>query len=223
MKLSEETVDILKNFSTINNGLLFKAGNVLSTVTQSMTVLAIANVQETFPREFAIYDLNRLLAKLSLYKDCELEFLEDRVKFISQDGKRTDSIRYCSPRVINSPPDKKVTPGEFLSTFELSAFDLQWQRKSAGISGSKHFVFVGDGSNVLMISNDMEDDSSDVSTTQIGTTDKTFTVAIKADNFKIIDGDYTVNIARKSVKFEHKSKPLEYHIALDSKFTQFNE
>jgi len=222
MKLSDNTVEILKNFSTINQSLQFKVGSVLSTITPTKTVFATARVEETFPKDFAIYDLNKFLAKLSLYKGCVLSFKDDRVEFKSEDGRRADYIKFCSPKVIISPPDKTLTLDNPDYEFNLSSEDLQWQRKSAGISGSQHFMFRGEGEKIYLISTDVKDDSSDMSKTEIGNTDKEFEAVVKVENFKLVEGSYKVLLSKHGfIKFAHADKALEYYVAIESALSSF--
>lgn len=225
MKLSNETIEILKNFSTINQSLSFKKGKTLSTISSLKTVLAVAEVAETFPEEFAIYDLNKFLAKLSLYKGCDLEFDTDKVRFVSEDGKRSDYIKYCSTKVIVTPPEKKLSVGTPDCSFDLSHDDLEWQRKSAGISGSPNFVFKSDGEKIYLVSTDLKDDSSDLSKTEIadGDGETKFEVVMKVENFKVIDGSYKVEISKRGLaKFTHKEKNIEYYIAIEAAQSKFD-
>jgi len=112
MKLSENTVQILKNFSGINQSLQFKEGNTLKTISGLKTIFVEATVNETFPKEFALYDLNKLLAKVSLYKDAELGFDDDKLTINTENKKKSDYIKYCSPKVIVTPPEKSITFGD---------------------------------------------------------------------------------------------------------------
>lgn len=220
MKLSEQTIEILKNYATLNPALQFRKGSVLTTITPTKTVLAISRVVESFPFDFIIGDLNKFLSKLTLYKDAELEFETNRVIIKSPDGRRTDSINFVSPKVVTLPPDKKlsITPEH---EFELSQEDLQWQRKSAGISGSVHMIIRGDGKKVYLQSTDMKDDSSDLSSTEIGTTADTFRYVIKLENWKILDGSYRIKLSKGLSKFEHKDKSVEYYVAVESALSEF--
>lgn len=220
MKLSESTLEILKNYATLNQSLMFRKGSVLTTITPTKTVLAKARVVESFPSDFAIYDLNKLLSKISLYKDCDLEFKDDRVVFKSADGRRSDYIKYSSPKVMTLPPDKTLALDNPEHEFELSQDDLQWQRKSAGISGSQHMVFRGDGKKVYLQSTDMKDDSSDLSSTEIGTTKDKFTYVIKLENWKMLDGSYAVSLAKGLSKFVNKDKSVEYYVAVESALSE---
>lgn len=224
MKLSQDTLEVLKNFSAINQSLLIKSGNTLSTVSNLRTILSIAEVQEVFPMEFAIYDLNKFLAKHSLYRDdCNLVFEDDRVVFQSSNKRRQDYIKYCSPKVIVSPPDKKLSVDNPDFSFDLLHVDLEWQRRSAGISGSPNFVFRADGDNIKLMSTDVKDDSSDISETVISeASGATFNIVMKAEYFKILEGDYTVDISRRGLaKFTHKTRKIVYFIALESAQSTF--
>jgi hypothetical protein len=223
MKLSQETLEVLKNFSSINQSLLIKSGNTLSTISNLRTILSIANVQETFPTTFAIYDLNKFLAKHSLYKDCDLEFEDDRVIFQSSNKRRHDYIKYCSPKVIVSPPDKKLSVDDPDFSFELTHEDLEWQRRSAGISGSPNFVFRANGEDIKLVSTDIKDDSSDISETVISNVQGVnFNVVMKAEYFKILDGDYLVDISRRGLaKFTNLNHKIEYFIAIESAQSTF--
>jgi hypothetical protein len=222
MKLSEATIEVLKNFSTLNQSLLFKKGSVLKTITPTSTVLGIAKIKEVFPLDFAIYDLNKFLAKLSLYKDCKLDFKEDRLVFKSDDGRRSDYTKYCSIKVIKSPPDKELSLDNPEYQFVMSQEDLLWQRKSAGISGSQHLIFRGDGKKIYLQSTDMKDDSSDLSSTAVGETTGKFACVIKTEYLKIMDGSYRVKLSGDFVKFENTERDLEYFVAVESALSKFN-
>lgn len=222
MKLSELTIEILKNFATLNQSLQFRKGNSLTTITTGKTILATARVAEHFPFDFALYDLNKLLAKLSLYRDAELEFEQDRVVFKSADKRRTDYIIYSSPKVITAPdPNKVIALDDPEHEFLLSAEDLNWQRKSAGISASPYMIFHGDGKNVYIRSTDVKDGSSDLSSTEIAKTKSKFTYVIKIENWKFLDGSYRVKLRKGLSKFENTEKPVEYYVAIEDNLSTY--
>ena len=223
MKLSDNTVNILKNFSGINQSLQFKSGNVLKTISPLKTIFAEASITENFPKEFALYDLNKLLAKVSLYKDPVLDFSDDRVVIATENKKRSDYIKYCAPKLIVRPPEKSISIGASDCSFVLTQEDLEWMRKSAGISGSPNFVFESDGDVMHLIATDVKDDSSDQSKIEIGTGDgKKFKVVMKVENFKMIDGSYDVSVSRKGMAmFKNKNLPIAYYIAIEAANSEF--
>jgi len=226
MKLSDDTVTVLKNFSSINQSLLFKSGNTLKTISPLKTIFVEATVGESFPKEFALSDLNKLLAKVSLYKDAELAFDDDKINISTENKKKSDYIKYCSPKVIVTAPEKPITFGDPDCSFSLSQEDLDWMRKSAGISGSPNFVFESDGSTIQFIATDVKDDSADQSKIEIGsvTDGKTFKVVMKVENFKLLDGSYDVAIAKKGMaQFKHKTVAITYYIAIEAAASTFGE
>lgn len=231
MKLSENTIEILKNFATLNPSIQFRAGSELTTIAPNRTLYAKAKVVESFPSDFAISDLNKLLAKLSLYKDCELEFESDRLIFKSSDGRRSDYIKFSSPKVIISlDPNKKIGMTNPDHEFDLSNEDLLWQRKSAGISNSPYMIFYGDGKKIYIKSTDLNDDSSDMSSTEIGKTKTNFNYVTRTEYWKFLDGSYHVNLKCTTddhgkkiamVKFQHADKPVEYYVSVEEKLSTF--
>lgn len=223
MKLSENTISVLKNFSTINQSLQFKSGNTLKTISPLKTIFVEATVSENFPKEFSLYDLNKLLAKVSLYKDADLSFDDDRVSINA--NKKSDYIKYCSSKVIVTPPEKTISFGDVECSFNLSQEDLDWIRKSAGISGSPNLVFESDGTTIYLIATDVKDDSSDQSKIEIGTIldNKVFHVVMKVENFKLLEGSYDVSITKKGAKFKHKTIPISYYVAIETANSTFGE
>ena len=225
MKLSDNTGNVLKNFSSINQSLQFKSGNVLRTISPLKTIFVEATVNENFPKEFALYDLNKLLAKVSLYKEAHLSFDDDKVNISTENKKKSDFIKYCSPKIIIVPPEKAITLGDPDCTFSISQEDLEWMKRSAGISGSPNFVFESDGETIHFIATDVKDDSADVSKIEIGAGDGTkFRVVMKVENFKLMEGSYDVSIAKKGLScFKHKSVPVTYYVAIEAANSTFGE
>ncbi len=226
MKLSDNTVQILKNFSGINQSLQFKQGNTLKTISPLKTIFVEATINENFPKEFALYDLNKLLAKVSLYKEADLGFDDDKVTINTENKKKSDYIKYCSPKVIVVPPEKTINFGDPDCSFVLSQEDLDWMRKSAGISGSPNFIFESDGASINFIATDVADDSADQSKIEIGAGDgkTTFSVVMKVENFKLLDGSYDVSVSKKGLaRFKHKTVDITYYIAIEAAKSSFGE
>ena len=225
MKLSTDTIEILKNFSNINQSILIKEGTVLKTISPLRTIYVEAVVAEQFPKEFAIYDLNKLLAKMSLYKDADLSFDNNQLNITTDNRKKNDNIKYCSSSVIVVPPEKPINFGMPDCEFTLAKEDLDWMKKSAGISGSSNFIFESDGDVIYFIATDLSDNSSDQSKIEIGEGNgEKFRVVMKVENFKLVDGSYDVKIAKKGLAlFAHKTKSIKYFIAIESAQSKFGE
>ena len=120
MKLSEHTISVLKNFASINQNLVIKEGSELQTMSAMKNIVARSGVEETFPKEMAIYDLNEFLAALSLFSSPVLEFDEQYVT-IKEESNPTNSLKYfySDPSVVQSPSKTITMPSEDI-TFEVT-------------------------------------------------------------------------------------------------------
>jgi hypothetical protein len=86
MKVSSDTLTVLKNFSSINTNIVFKPGDIISTISSAKNIFARAQIKETIPNQFAVYDLNSLLAMISLVNDQEVEFGDKSLQISSPAG-----------------------------------------------------------------------------------------------------------------------------------------
>ena len=129
MKLSNDTLSVLKNFGSINQGLLFKQGKTLKTVSSLKNILAEATINEEIPTEFGVYDLNNFLSVVSLHKDDpSFEFSDNNVVIVGNGGRSKILYRFCAGNLINTPPEKALTMPEPEVSFSLSAEDLELLR-----------------------------------------------------------------------------------------------
>jgi len=224
MKLSDNTITILKNFAGINQSLQFKQGSVLKTIHQGKTIFAEATVEETFPRDFAIYDVTKLLAINSLYNDAELSFEENQVTFTTSSDE-VGSTKYCSPELLTHPPAKEIKLPQVDCSFDVSRELLEWMRKAAGISQLPNFVFESDGSVVTFIATDVQNDACDQYKKKLGAGDgKKFRVTMKVEHFKLIDGDYEVSISKRGLaRFKNKTVPVTYYLAVEADSSNFED
>ena len=108
MKLSDKTISVLKNFSSINQSILFKEGNRLRTISVMKNILAEATISDEFAKDFGVYDLNQFLNGLSLHQRPELDFGNDGYVVI-REGKMRSKYFFADPNVIVTPPDKEIT------------------------------------------------------------------------------------------------------------------
>jgi len=213
MKFTEKTLSVLKNFSTINNGLMIKKGNVQRTVALTKDVLAEAHLDQSFPRDFAIYDLNGFLSMLSTFNgdgDAEIDFQENHMVITS--GRRKLKYYYASPTVIFSPPDdlKLDSPTQ---RFDLVLDDLKLIQKMASFDmgdltiksdGDKIYISVINGQNNNSNEMNIEVDQS------MDTCEVTFDVGL----MKVIPQEYSVGVNDKSVHFKNENDDVQYWIVL---------
>lgn len=218
MKLTKETLGILKNFGTINPNLILKPGSDLSTITVGKNIIAKAVVTEDFPIEFGIYDINEFLGAMSLFTDPELTFNE---KFVTI-KENNNGIKYfaASQSVLTSVPNIKPFPVPDI-TFTLGASNLSSILRVASVLRVPDFSIVGEGTNITVLVGDKSNPSGNTYESVIGDTDKTFKVNFKVENLKMIPDDYEVCIGAKKIsRFSSKSQNLTYYVAieLDSTF-----
>ena len=215
MKLSDQTLNILKNFAGINNSILVKQGTQLRTISVAKNILAEAAIEEDFPRDFAVYDLNQFLNGLSLHQDPDLDFNPE--SYISiKEGKRRVKYFYADPAVIVSPPDKEITlPSEDVH-FQLDSIALEKLLKAAAVYQLPDLSAVGEAGVVKLVVRDKKNDTSNEFAIVVGETDKEFTFNFKVENIKIIPGAYDVVVSSKLLsRFSNTNHDLKYYIALE--------
>jgi len=215
MNLSDNTLTILKNFAGINNSILVKEGNQLRTMSVAKNILAEAQIEEDFPRQFAIYDLNQFLNGLGLHQDPDLDFSTDSYLTI-REGRRRVKYFYADPNVIISPPEKEITlPSEDVH-FQLESTSLEKLLKAAAVYQLPDLAVVGSNGVVKIIVRDKKNDTSNVYDITVGETDKEFTFNFKVENIRIIPGSYDVVVSSKLLsKFTNSQYNLKYYIALE--------
>ena len=215
MNLSDKTLTILKNFAGVNNSILVKKGNQLRTISVAKNILAEAEIEEDFPREFGIYDLNQFLNGLSLHQDPDLDFENDSYLNI-REGKRRAKYFFADPQVIIAPPEKEITlPSEDVH-FQLESQSLDRLLKAAAVYQLPDFSVIGEAGVVKLVVRDKKNDTSNSYSVVVGETDKEFIFNFKVENIKIIPGSYDVVVSSKLLsQFTNSQYNLKYFIALE--------
>jgi len=215
MKLSDNSLTILKNFAGINNSILVKQGNKLRTISVAKNILAEADITEEFPRNVAIYDLNQFLNGLSLHQDPELDFSNDSYITI-REGKRRVKYFYADPNVIISPPDKEIQLPSQDVCFQLETGSLEKLLKAAAVYQLPDFSAVGEAGVIRLVVRDKKNDTSNEYSIVVGETDQEFIFNFKVENIKIIPGSYDVIVSQKLLsQFKNSKYNLQYYIALE--------
>ena len=215
MKFSDKTLTLLKNFSTINQSILFKEGKNLRTISVMKNILAEATIDEDIPKDFGIYDLNRFLNGLNLHQNAELDFKNDGYVVIKE-GKSRSKYSFADPNVIVTPPDKSIQLPTEDVCFVLDTKELDKLLKAAAIYQLPDLSVVGEAGVVKLVVRDKKNDTSDDFSVIVGETDEVFSFNFKVENIKILPGSYEVVISRKLLsRFKNKSFDVTYHIALE--------
>ena len=215
MKLSDKTLSLLKNFSGINQSILFRQGNKLRTISVMKNILAEAEITEEFPKDFGIYDLNQFLNGLNLHQNAELDFDNDGYVLI-REGKMRSKYFFADSSVIVIPPDKEITlPSEDVC-FELNTQQLDKLLKASAIYQLPDLSAVGDAGVIKLVVRDKKNDTSNNFSIVVGETDSIFTFNFKVENIKILPGAYEVVISQKLLsRFTSTDRDLKYYIAME--------
>jgi len=215
MKLSDKTLSVLKNFSTINQSILFKQGTKLRTISVMKNILAEATISEEIPKDFGIYDLSQFLNGLSLHQSPELDFANEG-HVVIKEGRMRSKYFFADPNVIITPPDKAIDlPSEDVS-FELRTEQLDKLLKAAAVYQLPDLAVVGGEGVVKILVRDKKNDTSNDFSIVVGETDKEFSFNFKVENIKILPGTYDVIVSQKLLsRFVSKNHDLTYFIALE--------
>jgi len=222
MKLNDQTVSILKNFSTINQNLVIKEGSEIATMSAMKNIVAKATVEENFPVEFAIYDLNEFLSALSLFANPDLDFQENYV-VITEAGSKGKSLKYwySEPSVVTTP-SKEVTMPSSEVKFPLQSNVLSEVQKAAAVIGAPDMVLERNDTMISKLrAKDKKNDTANDYSLKIDTNGQgQFKFFFKVENLKLMDGSYDVTVSSKNIShFKNKSSQVEYWIALEPEST----
>jgi hypothetical protein len=217
--LSKNTLDVLKNFSTINSSIVFRKGSTVRTISNAENILAKFTGEEVFPTDFAIYDLSQFLSGISLFNNPQLEFTSN--DFVSIRGGRTSAKYYFSdPEItLKSAPEKNVNfPGADIQ-FNLSGEDLIALQKASAVYGLPDLTFQSeDGLDTIkLILRDKENDTSNTyDLTVAGCCTGTYSLDVKIDNIRVLPGDYSIKVSKALIsEWTNTNVDLTYYIALE--------
>ena len=217
--LSKKTLDVLKNFSTINSSIVFRKGSTVRTISNAENILAKFTGEEVFPSDFAIYDLSQFLSGISLFNDPQLEFTS--TDFVSIRGGRQSAKYYFSdPEItLKSAPEKNVNfPGADLQ-FNLTGEELIQLQKASAVYGLPDLTFQSEEGldTIKLILRDKENDTSNTyDLTVAGSSTGTYSLDVKIENIRLLPGDYTVKVSKHLIsEWTNTNVDLTYYIALE--------
>tara|TARA_B100001057_G_scaffold201461_1_gene202233 strand:+ start:10807 stop:11472 length:666 start_codon:yes stop_codon:yes gene_type:complete len=215
MKLSESTVSLLKNFSSINQSILFKEGQKLRSISVMKNILVEANVSEEFPKDFGIYDLNQFLNGLSLHSSPDLDFGNDQYVVIKE-GRSRSKYFFADPSVIVAPPEKEITLPTEDVCFQLTSQQLEKLKKAASVYQLPDISVMGENGVIKLVARDKKNDTSNDFSIVVGETDSEFIFNFKEENLKIVPGNYDVVVSEKLLsRFQNQNIDVTYYIALE--------
>lgn len=220
MKISTQTLQVLKNFASINPNLLVKPGSVLSTISTNKNIFAKANVAESFPASFAIYDMQQFLGVISIFDDPDFTFGNNSVTISS--GNKSIDYMYASQETVVAPSDtvaQKIAVTNPEITFDLSAQTLNEVIKATAILQLDKINIVSSNGDVNVVVADPKNPSSNrFSVAVSGQANADLTMVFAAETVKFIPGDYKVGIASTGIgSFRNDKLDIEYFVMADVK------
>ena len=216
MKIDNDTINVLKNFSNINPSIVIKEGNILETISSSKTIKAKSKVSTNFPHRFAIYNLGKFISTLSLFDNPDVEFGENALTV--SDGNKSTQLTYSDESTIIKVPEKDIKLPSIDVSVNITNDNLKDVEKALGVLAVPEIIVTGNNNKVYLQAADSKNPTGDFYSVEIGTTDKKFKAIFKSENIKVLPGDYIVEICAKGIsKFYNDT--VEYFIAVEQTST----
>jgi hypothetical protein len=216
MKFDSNAMQILKNFSSINKNIMFKPGQVIRTISDTKSVMAKATIGQEIPKAFGIYDLSRFLGTLSLFNEAELDIQDSVVEI--REGNNKFKYALSDASLIVVAPDKDIALPDPEIEFVLTQEALNQVMKALSVSQLPHIAVAGDGEKIYLQAIDADGKTHDTYSVEVGTTSANFRMVFRADNIKLLPGNYNVQISSKGLS-HFKGAGVEYWIAVESNST----
>ena len=213
--ISKSTIEVLKNFCSINKSIVIKPGNKVATLSINKNILAIADVEESFDTQISIYDLGVFLGGLSLFDSPKIDTTQSNYVTVSdQRGKSKTRFFYADPDIITQPPEKEISiPSEDVK-FRLEAGVLQQLQRAASVYQLPDLCLFSDEGVMNLCVTDKKNDTSNSYSVEVGTSNEEFCYCFKVENLKLLAGDYNVTISKQNVAL-FQGEGIKYFIALE--------
>lgn len=213
--ISKSTIEVLKNFCSINKSIVIKPGNQVSTLSINKNILAIADVEEQFESQISIYDLGVFLGGLNLFDTPKLDTSQSNYVTVSDGrGKSKTRFFYADPDIITQPPEKEISIPSSDVTFQLPSNSLDQLKKAALVYQLPDLCLYGTDGTMNLCVTDKKNDTSNSYSIEVGETDNEFCYCFKVENLKLLLDDYNVTISKHNVAL-FQGNGIKYFIALE--------
>lgn len=217
MKLSNNTIAILSNFSKINDNIYIRKGNILRTISSAGDVSAAAEIEETFDNEFAIYELTQFLRGIRLYDNPELEIFEDRGYALIKQGTHTLKYFLTDPELVTAPENRDIRLPSQDVCFQMRSEQFDKLMKASNVFGLLDFTVLGRNGDITLQVRNKADPTSNQASIVVGETDEEFELNFDKNNLLMIEGSYDVVISKQMVaQFKNQDFNLTYFVGLSS-------
>lgn len=218
MKLSTDTLNVLKNFASINSNIVINEGNVLKTMAEAKNVMASATIEEDFEGTFGIYDLSEFLSVYNMFDDPTLVFAEDMNSVTIKEGRSAVKYFFSDPSILTSPSKDIKMPSTDVA-FTLTAEDLASIRRASSALGCSEFVVTEKDGQLIGAVTDSRNPTSNEFTIELSQDGESsvegFSYVYSIPNLKLIGGDYTVEISNKLISQFRNEAGVKYFVALE--------
>lgn len=222
MKFSKETLNILKNFSGINNSIMLRPGSFIMTKAVSGVNYAEANISDTISDEIGIYDLNNFLAGLALLgEDSEISLDVATATITIQNDKTSIFYPAADASTIVTPKKPLQMPVADI-IFELKAEDLQQLLRATRVMSVDTLAITNKAGKILINGYNKVTDQSlsrALYSLEVGEYegDNKFFLLMNKDNLKMLPMDFKVLVSAKgAVKFENAEASYVVVLEADS-------
>jgi len=221
MNISENTMQILKNYGSINPNFIARKGNTITTVSEAKNILSSCNIEEQFEQDMGIYDLNEFLNVLSLVDQPKLDMEEKWCTVKDATGRSKVKYFFTDSEMLTAPTEKMIENAsnmtDFAATFDLDNETLSKVKRAAGALGHSSMKIEWINDSIQLTVFDTENPTSNSFTIEVpGSAESNGNWVININNLKIVPGDYEVKVSNKNISnFIHKEKPIQYWIALE--------
>tara|TARA_B100000287_G_scaffold283348_1_gene266966 strand:- start:911 stop:1570 length:660 start_codon:yes stop_codon:yes gene_type:complete len=213
--ITKPTIEVLKNFCSINKSIVIKPGNQIATLSINKNILAIADVEEQFDSQISIYDLGVFLGGLSLFDQPKIDTSKDNYLTVSDtSGRSKTRFFYADPDVITQPPEKEITLPSIDVDFKLDSNVLAQLQRAASVYQLPDLCLYGDGTDIQLRVTDKKNDSSNSFSVSVGSTTDEFCYCFKVENLKLLPGSYQVSVSKTNVAL-FQGDGIKYFIALE--------
>ena len=213
--ISKSTIEVLKNFCSINKSIVIKPGNKVATLSINKNILAIADVEESFDSQISIYDLGVFLGGLSLFDQPKIDTSESNYVTVSDErGRSKTRFFYADPDVIVQPPEKEIDLPSTAVKFFLPATSLQQLQRAASIYQLPDLCLHVDNGTMVLSVTDRKNETSNSYSVEVGESEDEFCYCFKVENLKLLTNDYNVSISNQNVAL-FKGDGIKYFIALE--------
>lgn len=214
MEVSDTTLNVLKNFATINPSLLFPAGDKLATLSPKKNIMAKAKIEESIPKRFAIYDLNQFLGVVSLFKKPEFDIGDQHVTIKNGNG-HSSNYFFADESMIDTPPDKEFDIDPVVDV-EIQDEEMKSVIQAARVMSLPHVTIESRGDKVLFKACSIQDAGSNTYELNVGQATGNFRFIFSVENLRFIPGKYNLQISKEGVAhFTLNGGSVEYFVATE--------